>query len=1086
MRITVVGLVACLLAGFVQPVAAEDAVPLDEGLLAGVAFGAAVRIKDPGPDYDKRVVLTAELLDWRARHPTASAAEVSGHAASVEAAVRSGFSTADASRSTPERLGRLLELTYAAPDAAVGGEQAGRLLGALAVRDMAPEAAVVDVTRRLSGAQQLTSVDVFYGHAQTRLWSALRGADEAVAQSWQGVYGKPTPTQPGGLDPRWTFDDLKKVAKLKELVDLDKLIAAAKLGTKELITEIGAAFTNLRFKLNEANGKPTELGASLEELLRKAGIPDRPNSGASQAEIARAFELEKKRRETIDGVKGALDVVATVAGMLDKKIGRYVATFAAAAYQVATAVSTIVTAAATLATSTAIGSTLGAYGAIAGAAVGLVMAAVQFFGGLSADDESAAQQVSQQLAQAVVEEIHAGFKQTNENLKLVSDRMDARFDRIDAGLNTIYRDMLRGFGDTMELLRQSDLRLESMHDRLLRLVAASQQFNQQLNQRLSELAGEPFLSTAYTYVDYEAKKHIPIPDYADYLLAADRFGITASQTARGPNFAYPGPPGDSPELALQTNGPAGAITYLAKLAASYGMPIPSTERPVANADLWAEAARAYTLLALQNPGYAKREIGAAEQSANGEIIAANGRAILATAQEFSKPLPRSGASTRPGTGPATNALFSGLLRRNQELTTALLDDLRDVEDQAHDPGRPLTLWSAADGWADIDVNRLAATADGPLTGVPDLAPKCGTSTGGTPTRAVATGRALPRSLLTGMYLDGQKVRYSHSCWTNATMGEATDVTSRPLTRRVCEYDPKSRGRICETIITGYQMTGTSPIHAEVQEWVHVEGVGAVLGRTVQAKGPGPQCRWTAPHPDGTAPAHCRQAQDAEAHLPQTTLTPVTETVHHDAAAPQVRAMLDERRAHYLRLVAAKLTRGELPRAELLEDNLRLLRAYTTLGFPRAVHADDTLRALLYGPAGLGMSPGAMADAYSRAATDLLAGRGVMGSVAENVPESQAMVDSGLSTCPATGLLTADPLAACVAQSARRRRDLFAQRLEWHFRGIRDRGVPQTLPMVVEALRNLELAQRHLSRKPIRTPKSSSAPHRKAREILNAR
>ncbi|GAA2806415.1 hypothetical protein [Crossiella cryophila] len=160
------------------------------------------------------------------------------------------------------------------------------------------------------------------------------------------------------------------MAKLKDLVDVDKLVAAARLGAKELMTEVSTQFIGLRTKLNEANGKPTELGGTLEELLRKAGVADRPNSGASEAEIASAFELDKKRRDTIEAVKGALDVVVGLVGMADKKVAQYLATFVSAAYQVATAISSLLTAAATLATSTAIGSTLGAFGTIAGAAVG--------------------------------------------------------------------------------------------------------------------------------------------------------------------------------------------------------------------------------------------------------------------------------------------------------------------------------------------------------------------------------------------------------------------------------------------------------------------------------------------------------------------------------------------------------------------------------------------------------------------------------------------------------------------------------------------------------------------------------------------
>ncbi|GAA2806406.1 hypothetical protein [Crossiella cryophila] len=169
----------------------------------------------------------------------------------------------------------------------------------------------------------------------------------------------------------------------------------------------------------------------------------------------------------------------------------------------------------------------------------------------------------------VLQEIHAGFKQTNDNLKLISDRMNERFDRIDNALNTSYREMMRGFGTVVDLLRQQSDKLETIHDQLLVLASKSQQFNQQFNQRLSEIAGEP---------------------------------------------------------------------------------IAPTEKPVANADLWAEAARAYTLTALQNPGYAKKEIGPGQLSANARAIAEQGRGILATAQEFSRP--------RPGAGPATNNLFA--------------------------------------------------------------------------------------------------------------------------------------------------------------------------------------------------------------------------------------------------------------------------------------------------------------------------------------------------------------------------------------------------------------------------------------------
>ncbi|MCP3798182.1 hypothetical protein NLX83_02820 [Allokutzneria sp. A3M-2-11 16] len=1048
---------ASLLATSVQPVHAAAPVAIDQTRLSDALFGAAVRVKDPGVDYDKRVVLSAELLDWRAKNPNASADAVAAHVTGVEKVVTAGFSAADARRSTGEVLGKLIQLVYGAPGVEAGGTEMGKLLASIAVRDMAPDVVPLDVTRRLSGAQQLFSVDVSYGHAQTGLWTAVRNRaaiDATIAAAWKGEFGKPTTEQPNGLDPKWGFDDLKKIAKLKDLVDVDKLVAASKLGTKELMAEIGTQFTALRFKLNEANGKPTELGKTLEELLRKAGVPDRPNSGASEAEIAKAFELEKKRREVIDQVKGALDVVVSLVGMVDKNVAKYLTTFVAAAYQVATAVSTLITAASTLATSTAIGSTLGAYGAIAGAAVGIIMAAVQLFGGLLGGGPS----VEEQLAKAVIDEIRAGFKQTNDNLKIVAERMDSRFDRIDAALNTIYKDMMKGFGVVVELLQHANAKLDTIHDQLLVLASRAQQFNQQLNQRLSEIAGEPFLSTAYTFVDYAAKKHTPIPSYntgdGSYITAVDRFGFTGSTTARGPNFAYGGAGGDAPDVALGANGSAGAISYLAKRAAYYDMPISTPERPVANADLWAEAARAYTLVALQNPAFAKQEIGAGQVSANASVLIDEGKRILAEAQKFSAP---------NASGPATNPLFGKLLSENTRLTAELVNSFKDLERDpwVMDPNRPFNLFGP-NGF-DVDVNRMAVDPANPhskLHGVPDQIGRCGDGWYQLPLPGFLNGRNLPRSVLFGMYVEPGRFKSAGACWLNPTLSAPQTSSHKSGTRKVCEQPPGGGRPICE-IIDVYTNNRFATVEAEFEEFAEIPGRGRVLARRSKGAGHIALCTWKSDNgPSHAVPGSCAQLNPSpEANMAgrvfgQKAVLMTFPTLGNIEAG----SVALERRGRYAELVAGKLERKELPKAQPLEDNLRLLRAYTDLGLPRAKFGDDTLHSLVYGENSLPAEPSVIAAAYLQASREMKPGE------PWNSRSAQALrlVESDTGICaPGPGVQTEDLIANCVVQTAAQRKDRLAGRLELHFQQIRKNEVKQTLPMVEEALRNLELTGVHL-------------------------
>src|SRR5438477_42671 len=102
-------LVLTLASGYLRPAYADDAVPLTDAQVADVMFGAAVRLKDPGPDYYRSVVATAEVLDWRTTHQSADDTAVTAHLAAVEQKLDAGLTDADRQLSPTELLARQLQ-----------------------------------------------------------------------------------------------------------------------------------------------------------------------------------------------------------------------------------------------------------------------------------------------------------------------------------------------------------------------------------------------------------------------------------------------------------------------------------------------------------------------------------------------------------------------------------------------------------------------------------------------------------------------------------------------------------------------------------------------------------------------------------------------------------------------------------------------------------------------------------------------------------------------------------------------------------------------------------------------------------------
>jgi hypothetical protein len=1041
------GLVLALAAGNLRAVAAEPTITLDDTQVADALFGAAVRLTDTGPDYYKSVVATAELLDWRAKHKDANTAVLTAHVTTVgmrlDAAVPGPGTPA-------ELLQRQLRAVYATPGAEITGAQVTSLLAVVTARDLAP--GVAQIEERLSGAQQRYALDVAYANVQHGVWLTLRNEvgphnDGVLAQTWKQEVGKPTAAQPG-VDPKWSLDDLKKVGELKNLVDIDALSKAGKESADKFWDELRNQLKGLQTKLN---GEQTKLSEAIESLLTKAGVPGKPGErGPTTAQLAAAKKEQSDRQDIIDGVKTGLDVLVWVTKSIDAGFAKHLAGFAESAYKIATAANQLYTAIATLASATGIGATtFGAYGAVIGAAIGLI----QVFVGLFSNEDPDAQQAAQKQ---VIDEVKRGFDQLKAYIEALYKQMNTRFDRIDSQLATIYQQMMTKFDAVIDLLYGVKGDLRGVHNDLLGLESQVQSFSQELMDAVSDSDKTEFLNAAQMYVDYEYQNGSPIPTYDgggnNYVAAVNRFQSTATSSARNRVFVYTDLDQSDPIVAIDRHGPLGAIDYLTARAGSLGMPLPRSTSWVPNGDLWASAARAYTLTALQNPAYAARE-----KPDRTEAILAAGRQIQDAAQKFSKPV-------EPGSGPwvATNPLFSTLLAKSAERREDFANSLPDVEEEIMKPGRPIRLWDKATGPGgdrpaynqvvnmddlstkptDGSVNRLKA--------VPDAIAKCG---GGptVPTPDAITGLDLPRPLLLLLYADGSEPY--NVCWANAST--TTPVNKVVRTEKLLTKD--AQGNFHQ--VTKYYMERQVGINVTIEEGLQKPGSPIrQLGRRTNFQKTRVVCAWS--HVGSSnldTPDTCPSVRTPDAEVAGVKFSDVTGTENTVLAGyTQATALVNEYRAKYYDRVVKKLGQNDLPSAKALNENLKLIQAYTAVGFPRASETDEQLHALVYGDNGL---PGNLSRSPQLAAIFIQAAKNVRRGV--SAVQDQPLLDQGIGSCVPMGRAGTDPVGGCVIGVGQARSAALAERFELHFKALHSGEEVETLPLVEEAVRNLELVSQYI-------------------------
>jgi hypothetical protein len=1012
------GVVVSIVAGIIGPVGSANAeVALDETGLRNVLFGSAMRIVDHDPAFDRHLVLSAELLGWRAAYPKASAAEILAHLQAVDQATAAAVPAADLERPVEERVPKLLKAVQDNPAARATSPAFGEIIAAMVGRDMLTWIGVI--ADRISGAEQQFNLTYSYSDAQRAVWSAVATAaraDQPFREAWNSHIGAAL-----GIDPAASLAQLADLPGFVGLIDVDAVLALQD-DPQAWHAEVMDQFTAL---LERFDAMRLELIGLLPE--HKDGQPAPPNTPGTtlteptKAQKDAAKEQEKEIQEGIDGAKAAVDGLAKLAD-LDPEATKQIQGIGTAAAAIATAINKFVT------ESTLVG-VANALGAMAGVALtGNIAAAIAallplFTGG------------GPTIEQVILEEI----QNIRQDIAALRARMEERFDRIEKTLNKLYGDMMTQFerlNQSIEVVRQQ---ATDIAHKLVTLESQSQVLGAWMLNAIGDDDLNVMMAPANQYLDYEAKYGIPIPSYTfDYAPAENAMHYGATSMSSHASFVYTGENTAQPDVVLGGIEPTGAVNYLANYALQYDPNFPQPAQTVPNVSVWGPAARGYAILAMQNPGYAKNV-----NKARGTDVAGIGQRILNAMLAFSQP--RTYGSSIPINPTYTNRLFAGLMNDYLQRTVAMANNLVDIESQVvnaytvgGDP-RPFDLFGAPE----------QAVSKEDLEG-PDTLARCDSSSAATvPAPFFANGTTLTPALMFARYIRpnfGNLQDYS-ACWSNAAWTNIEETSTSSSTK------------------TTYKIT--ADLNVTFRQYMTWPGENKVQVRTANGKVNQQVCGWTEPNdgpvvqPPACATTMPNAAQYTQVHGAALHFLPAgsasNNAVAESVAHSRMQTFLDNERQFYYE----KAFRDFVPTYRSVKNvntATSLLRAYTQLGFARALESDEQLRALLYGinslPANLPDNK-ILYNTFAFAAANYASGTK---SALANQPQLDPFPNNpGCATAVQLGVVTKDPLARCIVLNAQKRQQLLATQYEKHFTEIALHGNQEAPASVTTALADLVLA-----------------------------
>ncbi|MFK3980688.1 hypothetical protein ACI2K4_09975 [Micromonospora sp. NPDC050397] len=891
------------------PARADEAVPYDEAAVHAAIFGAVVQLTEPGSAGVKDAVLTAELLDWRTANPAATGAQIAAHVAAVRA-----VADAAVTDSRGEDRSRFA-LVMAVLAKLAGTPSSGAVMNGAAVRafltsTVGAEGAnmVPDALNLVQGGYQDAAWNTRVRDVLRTTWSALHlraATDDALAAGWDGAFGARTGTSSRAALPTLLATRVHDArpgnpGTIGDYVPLDAIRAERDdpEAYKTLVRE--RAIRVLTVLDQDANTRITEVIAYSNTYV--INQDPKPSPQTQEAERIKT-EANKK---IFEGLGSTVSVLSTLVGFADPTFGKQLETIGKAVVTSVTAINTYVTT--VLGQGLTMAATAMGTAVLTGNLLGAAMSLVTLFSG--GGDPNAA--------------IKAEIGKLRDQINRLAQGIDKRFDRVETALKEMYAGLVAQLDALTKSIDEIRVNLGRIATQLQTIERKVDSMALATHVALENIARRDLNQVISTYVHHrENTGGQPIPDFVNtyYPLAeSPTFRFATIDAAQEGTFTVPnGTSLADPVSVIDNYLPEGSVNYLSQLARQRVPGATWTTGPVANASAWNVAARVYNILQLENPAFA-----AQVNSGRANAIADAGDTINNRVREFN----------RPETNGTTNALFRGLMDDYRNAMSAWNAQVENV--------RKAVVWNNTPTLPEYD-----------LWGSPDQAVAARIPEAGTLGRCTGTGagRATPSTLLRATLPNpfhladhamppGHRPQFS-SCY------DAVFVNVE-----------ENEGPRFHTWRGDLQITVKSRVKWAGGDWQDAQNQTRVFPI-------GTFCSWSVrdPEPNGYCydETYYLNQRWAGTYKPAFESAPIAVNgTAVSTARTKAAAMLAGRQKYFYRVMLAgtgptepssttwDVSRVLWQKGKAVANSVRLLQAYSELGWATALELDDTLNGLLFG------------------------------------------------------------------------------------------------------------------------------------------
>ncbi|RZS36983.1 tetratricopeptide repeat protein [Herbihabitans rhizosphaerae] len=993
--VVLAGALVAGLVGVTPQAAAQE--QLDSPAFANVMLGGYLRVAGTERDYVRRMVTSAELLDWRDAHPNASEGEQAEHAKAVQQAIALGVPEQTWLAQQHEMVGASISAIKPVPGVSLAGARVDGIVSKLVGRNaVAPDG---DITHRLKNSFGTPAWIASFEDAQASVFAGVGDkarADAGFANAWNAAVGTPA-----GISATASATEIAEKPQVLPFFNIEEFkLVQHKPNELKLVTEQKTA----QF-VKDLKEQRTSITGDIK-VVADAHPPGK-NTEPTEEEKKAAQAKHDERQKYIDGGKTALDAVAFVWGFLgDKKGANDIRKFANGLAQIATAANKLWTAFKLINSVFSMATV-----AFTGNIVGAISTIIGLFGA---------------AAPSVEEMILAEIKELRKEVEKLRKEMHEQFDRMDKRLTEIYTLLdahlykLEGSVSEVKHLALGVSNQVGVMDARVQLISRT------MVESIGNMLKDSTIQQASNLIDFSAYHPGERITKDQYRGAENTFKVLGVTTAHAPPFVAPTSTGhtyDDARSVLDTFGPGGAISYLASYARGSHLDDDFPAAPdTGNPDAWMIAAKAFTLLSDQNADHATEPPNAKLKAV--EVLDA-GRKIVEDAKRFSTP--------DPGPG-KINKLFSNLMNRYLVEHFNLYNNQYHRERQINNQGK-FDLWGGAgqpvpvqpdeEGPADVD--------------------RCGIADQKLPRASNVLGWDLPQSHRFAIRNLPILPKYE-VCWNAYWTDEATTVADD-------RCDPGTGG---VTVPCKRFDTVARPDISFRQRVSRSDAMGgSIQARDVLGPTSDPvlvrQC-WDIPIHNCNeyirdVAGHVRNNWGRGKAVFERFATDKVDILGSAWTTVGNGRFLTGKKADYYQGTAEHLSASK--DQQWIKLQVDLLQAYTELGFPRALRSDQNMRALLYGTHALhGATMDDLVYYYAKAAENTRNHRPAW----ENGHQEPENGDCG----PTPELVSADPLAKCMAWSARQRVVRLSDR---YFRQFSQRAAApssETLPEVQDHLRELYL------------------------------